>query len=222
MAKVIIRDLLDNVYFATVKAVFDEVAEDCPILSVSDDSNCKLTLTIDTDLVANMQLSESTSSIGARNATFNGTVLNSTTGTSTVSSVRLLIAYTDTFFLVWIKQYYSNYNFFQVLYEKLSDEKFASAYMGSSTSSMNVSTLYNIDNKSFNRWTFNSGYALPTGYVDYMDSTILANGVSRIPIDTNFIYALSPANFTANTIITIDNKDYLAINAQFLIPIDDE
>lgn len=222
MAKLVIRDLTD-VRFATVKAVFDEVAEDCSILSVSDDDNYKLILTVDTDLVISMQLAEATNSFGARSVVFNGNTLVTNSGTSNPSSVRLIIAYTDTFFLVWIKFYSSTTNILFSFYEKLGSEKFA--YGTTSTSLPGVSNLYNMDYKQYNRMTYNSGfsYALPTNYIDYEDSTVLVyNGVRAPEFDTNFIYVISLISIAPTTTITIGNKDYYAITSQYLIPIDDE
>lgn len=223
MAKLVIRDLTD-IRFATVKAVFDEIAEDCSLLSVSDDGNYKLILTVDTDLVISMQLAGGTATFSSRSVVFNGNTLNSSTSSVTWGSIRIVIAYTDTFFFVWIKQFSGNSNILYSFYEKLGNEKFAYGYVSSSSTS--VTTVYDMDNKTYYRAAItNYSYSLPINYIDYMDSTILvgsSGGYRASEFDNNFLYIISQVSGLTYNIVTIDNKDYYALNNQYLIPIDPE
>lgn len=225
MAKVIVRDLND-IHFATVKAVFDEVAEDCSILVVSSEevssTEYTLTLTIDTDLVASITLPTTNTYFGTRSVTFNGNSITSTSSGSSVNGTKLIIAYTDDFFVGWLRYPGTTINsILLVVYEKVAGERLALGYTGSSLPAME--TLYDMDKLVVKRQIFSSGYTSPAGYIDYMDKTSLYRNGSgnRVGLDDNFLYIL-PYTSLAFNIITIDNKDYYALTNQFLIPIDDE
>ena len=215
MAKVITR-ALPNFYYATVKAVFDEVAEDCSLLEVSN-NGFDLILTIDTDLVATVRLSEAASTYGLRTVYFNGNSLMNTSSGAGVGNPKVVIAYTDSFFmflllggtsvLMWVN------------YEKLVNEKFANA-----SSSILLDTLYDTSKVQLTRRLISgTPYSMDQGYIDYMDKTpIIRNSGTRLSeFDSNYIYVANSVNFQYS-IITMDNKDYYAITNQYLIPIDPE
>lgn len=226
MAKVIVRDLADFRY-TTIKAIADEVAEDYPALEVSsgasDTDYHTLILTIDTDLVASISLPITSTYFGARSVTFNGNSLVSSNSGSSTNGAKLIIAYTDDFFLFWLKYAGTAYNtILFALYEKIEGERLATGYAGSSLPEL--TPLYDMNKVQVLRQAFSgSGYISPAGYIDYMDKTSLyRNGsYNRVGLDDNFLYVLSNISLIFN-IITIDNKDYYALTNRFLIPIDSE
>ena len=219
MAKLVIR-ALQNFNFAMVKAVFDEVAQDCPLLVVSSEEvssmEYKLILTIDTDLVAKITLYTNSSSIGTKLVTFNGNSLMSVSTGYGVSNPKLVIAYTDSFFLFLILS--GNSPQVYVLYEKLANEKFAYASDGGF-----YFDLYDTSKTKLTRRLMSATYTTDQGYIDYMDKTLItrSSGTRLSEFDSNFVYVMNSVNIQFS-IITMDNKDYYALTNQFLIPIDSE
>lgn len=217
MAKMVVKTLARNTY-ANLRPLFDEIAEDCSILSVSNDGTT-LILTIDTDLVVNLAEPTNTSYyMGARSATFNGnSIYNTTSQVAGSYPTRHIIMYNDEFFF-WLALGSTGLTSSNlcICYEKLEGNKYA----GGSTN-INIVDLKDIDNVSVARVpSFSGSLAQPQlGYIDLIGGTLLTLGGVRVAKDTNVMLCLKAPVLE---IVTINGKDYYAPTSNFLIPIDDE
>ena len=223
MAKLVCRTMDTNAY-VTIRPFFDEVAEDCSLLSVSNDGTT-LTLTIDTDLV--VVIAQYTSSgvissyIGSSSITFNGNNLATKSSQSTGAYPTYVVLYSDSMFLFSIKANTSSPAIW-AFYEKIGNFKCATGNIGSG---VNLIALRTMSNDSIQRLPNSLGMPTELGYIDYIESTALCSNTAPYPkvapIDTNLFFGKANPTISDFNIVTIGDNEYLSCSS-CLIPIDPE
>ena len=216
MAKMVVKTMPTNAY-ATIRPFFDDVAEECSLLSVSNDGTT-LILTIDTDLVISLgEYSSSASTpsyLGSCSITFGGRSLWSKSSVNTSPNPQYIVIYNDSLFFFLIKSI-SDSSVIVALYENLNNSKYASGGTGLPSDN----GIYDLVGTANFRYP-NLGYTPQgTNYIDYIDITMIGNNGVRYSTDTNII-ASSPVPLFK--IITINNQNYFSITTKLLVPIDDE
>ena len=217
MAKLITKTIQDNAY-STIRPFFDEVAEECSLLSVSNDGTT-LILTIDTDLVISLgQYATSTSTpsfLGSCSITFGSRSLWSKSSVSTGYNPQYIVIYNDSLFFFLIKPGSNDNSIIVALYENLNNSKYANGGVGLPSDN----GIYDLVGTANFRYP-GLGY-VPQGnnYIDYIDITMIVNNGVRYATDTNIIACTTVPFFK---IITINNQDYFSITNKLLVPIDAE
>lgn len=220
MAKLVCRTMDTNAY-ATIRPFFDEIAEDCSLLSVSNDGTT-LTLTIDTDLVVVIaQYNSSGTYIGSSSITFNGNNLATKSSQSTGVYPLYGVMYSDSMFFFFIKPGNMSPAIW-VFYEKIGNFKCAAGSFGSPVSLIPLRTM---SNDSIQRLPNSLGMPTELGYIDYIESTALCTTnapYTRVaPLDTNLFFGRTNPVISDFNIVTIGDNDYLSCG-YCLIPIDSE
>ena len=216
MAK-LISTTLPDVNLSTIKPIFDEVAEDCSLLSVSADvENNTLTLTIDTDLVVTLVPNSAGTSFASGTTIY---FYNNSFFSSSVSlgnNCPLRIVYSESFFFFMFKG--ASKSLLGVL-EHFENHKFAKGGSSSPDAFLDLVDKNYSQIKRYPQFNFVS-YEPDT--IDYVSGTFLVttnNPYTRLATST--VYAITSMGMF-DKILTINNKDYYLISNNSLIPIDSE
>jgi hypothetical protein len=232
MAKMVVKTMLTNAY-ATIRPFFDEIAEDCSILSVSNDESTPTTLilTIDTDFVITIPECEAISNyspttyIGKFSILLNGNSLytHSSVRANTGAYPMYIICYSDTFFLFIIRNMNSSGSpaMFAALYEKIGNNKYG--YGATNIASM-MNPIISMDNTAYTRGPYLNYKPSDLTTIDYMDkSAIYTYNTPYTRYEQFDDHFLCCTQLNSNyMVLTIDGHDYFALTTYLLIPIDDE